>query len=240
MASACDRLRDQLIDLAGGLAASQDARTHVEACSECRARVERWEAQAQALGSIVRLEAPDVLAESVAGAITDGGRGVRAAAVLGGVEPARAPEALDGRVVAALFAGYRQDRAVRRVKAMPRVETPPPLRRRVEVIAPGEVDLVFEGQLDDPLASAPSTLREGRVPLLVRGLATAVLAAAAALLVWLAPFGSDATSAEVAGRSEPLTLSFDVVRGDAAALAEDDFLRSAGSLVTGGFLEVAR
>jgi hypothetical protein len=53
------------------------------------------------------------------------------ASALGRLQRVGAPDELDGRVVAAAQAGYREDRAVRHVRGLPTVDAPSELERRV-------------------------------------------------------------------------------------------------------------
>ncbi len=73
--------------------------------------------------------------------------------VLGSLERRAVPAELDGRVIAALEAGYREDRAVAALRDLARVDVPSSLDRAVERVA-GEVVLRAPTQV-----SAPDVLR---------------------------------------------------------------------------------
>lgn len=79
--------------------------------------------------------------------------------VLFELEPAKAPFALDGRVVAATQAGHRQDRVVRALESLARVEVPSELelRFRAGQMIPDELGASF-GSSDEH--SAPPELDE--------------------------------------------------------------------------------
>jgi hypothetical protein len=229
MTSVCEQLRDALIDLAAGDAIERaDVASHLGVCPGCRDRLARWQGHVQALRAVGRSTAPEAVAEAVAGALTPAGRGVRAAAALGGMARRAAPAELEGRVVAALFPGYRQERAVEQVKSMHPVGAPEPLRRRVELVAPGEVELVV-AQSEASGAMLREAVRARSRPTM-RRVAAVVFVAAAAVLVWVSPIF----------RPQPAKLSFEVVRGENELLGGDGMARSAASAVLGGYLEVLR
>ena len=90
-------------------------------------------------------------------------------------------------LLAALFPGHRQDRAIETVKEMPQLIAPRRLRRRVEVVAPGQVEIVLQRALDvadADVEDANANEAEARVPRstrLLRVVSATTLAAAAAL-----------------------------------------------------------
>lgn len=78
-------------------------------------------------------------------------RGEMRAKLVRSLDRVAAPSALDGIVVAALQAGARQARAVRAVEAMPALEAPDELARRIPgLVAPAVLDRLVGEDLADP------------------------------------------------------------------------------------------
>lgn len=101
---------------------------------------------------------------------------VRQARALASLGRLRAPEDLDGRVVAALQAGYREERAAAAVRSLPRVDVPVELTARVRRLAersfsqdperraPRVLDLLVE----EAIADHPAGVTRGKLGGLTR------------------------------------------------------------------------
>ncbi len=132
---------------------TEESELHLAACGECEAWARRQVRLVGALGSLASVPAPDELRARALGERLPAARGVRAAANLGLLEQREAPAELEGLVVAAMHAGYRQDRAVANLRRRfsGRLAAPEDLDRRMAA-ARGE------GTLSETLES---TLEQG-------------------------------------------------------------------------------
>jgi hypothetical protein len=234
--AACAAAREQMLDrlhLSAGQIAASDVTFH---CKECRAWFERARNHGRALAELQRLSAATF-------------------AQAAWVE-------LDGRVVAELQAGCRQERAAAALSALERVSAPAELEAMVASVvrsgaplhapAPGELDFrVAQELVSDrgarigrqisalPRFSPPADL-EGRVQqVLARGPSSDSLpiqrwmAIAATLLV---VFGAASMIERRARSSEP-TYPFRVVHVESTA-SLDPFVRGLLSASSGGVLDL--
>jgi negative regulator of sigma E activity len=150
--------------------------------------------------------------------------------VLHTLSPMRAPADLDGRVVAALEAGYREDRIVARLRTMAPLRAPTELDRRVRALfspnpAPEVLDRLVEARLEGERRAA---LRRRVGWRLVQGAGLAAAAVVATLLL-----------------REPPTqrggYDFEIVRLESLRDAGlDDASRGLIDGLTGGIVEAAR
>lgn len=145
--------------------------------------------------------------------------------LLGDLERVPAPEDLAGRVVAALNAGHREDRAAASVAALAKLEAPSALAGRLEhefrVKAPAALDQMVEGELEGHETHGTWLGRTVRVrPALAGGSfpraaqRAAGAALALGLVMWLALQGGATKSVAAKERlvADSVDYGFDIVQ----------------------------
>ena len=142
----------------------------------------------------------------------------------------RAPADLEGRVVAALETGFREDRVVARVRAMAPMRAPAELDRRVRALfspnpAPEVLDRLVEARLE---AERRAALRRRLGRRLLQGAGLAAVAVVTSLLLR-------------EPRTERGSYDFEIVRLESSNDAVlDDASRGLIDGLTGGIVEAAR
>jgi len=144
--------------------------------------------------------------------------------------PVSAPADLEGRVVAALHPGHRQQRAVSAVASLPRLQAPPVLARRLDTALSNKAPSALLRRVEREIESSMSG--DGRDELVRWSPSTAIVSASLLLLVlWAAGTGrtvNDAGTGPEGAQSlaggDPAAGSygFDVVRVDSPRHASLD------------------